>query len=136
MSLLKKMTKNGKKSAKKKENYGAQEFQIDSMNRVVLNSKGLVPVILQDVITEDVLHLGYMDRWALDTTLEKKVVYLYRRSSSKVEKYGEKKDLEYSVKYFKLDRARRAILLKVLCISEDEDMRTSFSNDVELMVNA
>lgn len=134
MSLLKKMKKNGK-SAKKKENYGVQEFQIDSMNRVVLNSKGLVPAILQDAITEEVLHLGYMDRWALDTTLEKKIVYLYRRSSGKVEKYGEKKDIEYSVKHFKLDRARRAILLKVLCISEDEDMSTSFSNEVELIVS-
>ena len=39
------------------------------------NSVGLVPAIIQDVETKNVLMLGYMNKEALDLTLESKKVH-------------------------------------------------------------
>lgn len=112
---------------------GSSGFALDDEHQVVLNSRGLVPVVLQDMISEEVLHLGYMDRWALNTTLEEKTVYYYRRSSGRLEKFGEKKGLEYEVKSIKLDRSRRSILMKVLSRDESNAIESSFIHEIEFM---
>lgn len=111
---------------------GGSEFVLDDEHQVVLNSRGLVPVVLQDVISDEVLHLGYMDRWALNSTLEERTVYYYRRSSGRLEKFGEKKGLEYEVKSIKLDRSRRSILMKVLSRDEANAIESSFIHEIEL----
>lgn len=127
MSLLRKIKKNnGQQRAS-----GSKEFVIDSDHRVMLNSKGLIPVVIQDANSQEVLHLGYMDRWALDTTLEKKRIHLFRRSSGRIEKYGEKKGVDYKIKSFKLDRSKRSLLLKVVAKDEEGGMRSSYIEEVD-----
>lgn len=112
---------------------GSSNYVLDSEHEVVLNSRGLVPVVLQDVISDEVLHLGYMDRWALNSTLEEKTVYYYRRSSGRLEKFGEKKGLEYEVKSIKLDRSRRSILMKVLSRDAANAIESSFVYEIAFM---
>lgn len=50
---------------------------------------GLIPVIIQDASNYQVLMLGYMNREALETTLEKKQVTFYSRSKERLWTKGE-----------------------------------------------
>jgi phosphoribosyl-ATP pyrophosphohydrolase/phosphoribosyl-AMP cyclohydrolase len=50
---------------------------------------GLVPAIVQDVNTKDVLMLGFMNRDALQMTLDKKMVTFWQRSRQKLWTKGE-----------------------------------------------
>lgn len=50
---------------------------------------GLVPAIVQDASTKDVLMLGFMNREALETTLSKKMVTFWQRSRQKLWTKGE-----------------------------------------------
>jgi phosphoribosyl-AMP cyclohydrolase len=90
-------------------------FVLPDQQEVVFNSNGLVPVILQDVATKEVLHLGYMDQLALRATIERGVVYLYRRSKGKLEAFGGNSDEHntYLVKQAKMDKMHRSLLFYV-----------------------
>ena len=50
---------------------------------------GLVPVIVQDATTLQVLMLGYMDRAALESTRESGLVTFYSRSKKRLWQKGE-----------------------------------------------
>lgn len=50
---------------------------------------GLIPVIIQDAETKNVLMLGYMNREALDKTLKTKLVTFYSRSKKRLWTKGE-----------------------------------------------
>lgn len=52
-------------------------------------SKGLVPAILQDNQTKQVLMLGYMNQEAFDKTIEDGVVCFYSRSKQRLWTKGE-----------------------------------------------
>lgn len=81
--------------------------------KIILNSRGLLPVILQDWCSNEVIHLGYMNAMALEASLESRIVHLFRRSSGQIEKFGENKNLEYKIKSFKLHSSKRSMLLTV-----------------------
>ncbi|MGB5371554.1 MAG: bifunctional phosphoribosyl-AMP cyclohydrolase/phosphoribosyl-ATP diphosphatase HisIE [Flavobacteriaceae bacterium] len=53
------------------------------------NQDGLLPAIIQDVSTKNVLMLGYMNREALAKTLETKKVTFYSRSKGRIWTKGE-----------------------------------------------
>ena len=53
------------------------------------NSDGLVPAIIQDSITKNVLMLGYMNEEALQKTLETKKVTFWSRSRNTLWSKGE-----------------------------------------------
>ena len=53
------------------------------------NSDGLVPTIIQDSITKNVLMLGYMNEEALQKTLETKKVTFWSRSRNTLWTKGE-----------------------------------------------
>lgn len=53
------------------------------------NSDGLVPAIIQDSITKNVLMLGYMNEVALQKTLETKKVTFWSRSRNTLWTKGE-----------------------------------------------
>ena len=53
------------------------------------NSDGLVPAIIQDSITKNVLMLGYMNEEALQKTLETKKVTFWSRSRNTLWTKGE-----------------------------------------------
>ncbi len=52
-------------------------------------SNGLVPVITQEYGTNEVLMLGYMNKEALDLTVETKIVHYFSRSKNRIWKKGE-----------------------------------------------
>lgn len=96
-----------------KENYELNEFIIDDDFKVVLNSRGLVPVIIQHEDTSEVLRLGYLDRWALEMSFDNKKVFLFRRSKQRLEVLGEDEDVEYKITTIKLSRNHRNLLFRV-----------------------
>ena len=53
------------------------------------NSIGLVPAIIQDVETKNVLMLGYMNKEALNLTLESNKVHFFSRSKNRIWMKGE-----------------------------------------------
>jgi len=90
------------------------EFFIDDEHKIVFNSSGLIPVVIQDDNTSEVLKLGYLNKWALEMSLNDKKVYLFRRSLQRLEVFGENQGLEYEISTIKLDRNRRSILFRVI----------------------
>ncbi len=50
---------------------------------------GLIPAVIQDIITKNVLMLGYMNQEALELTLETKKVTFYSRSKQRLWTKGE-----------------------------------------------
>jgi len=56
---------------------------------IKFDSSGLVPVITQDFFTKEVLILSYMNKEALNKTLEEKQLYYYSRSRKELWKKGE-----------------------------------------------
>ncbi|WP_282160666.1 bifunctional phosphoribosyl-AMP cyclohydrolase/phosphoribosyl-ATP diphosphatase HisIE [Ulvibacterium marinum] len=53
------------------------------------NGDGLVPVIIQDAVTKNILMLGYMNQEALDKTMETKKVTFFSRSKQRLWTKGE-----------------------------------------------
>lgn len=90
------------------------EFIIDDRHKIVFNSSGLIPVVIQDDETSEVLKLGYLNKWAVEMSLNDKKVYLFRRSLQRLEAFGENRGLEYEISTIKLDRNRRSILFRVI----------------------
>lgn len=75
--------------------------------------KGLLPAILQDAKSGQVLMLGYMNQEALEKTLEEKVAWFYSRSKNRLWKKGEKSENYQRVVDVKIDCDNDTILLMV-----------------------
>ncbi len=59
------------------------------MNNLKFNEKGLIPAVIQDAITGEVLMLGYMNEEALRRTLSGDDVWFYSRSRQELWHKGE-----------------------------------------------
>ena len=77
------------------------------------DDKGLISAIFQDHQTGEVLVLGYMNREALERTLETGKVHLYRRSHGRVMMKGEVSGNVQLVREVWVDCDADAILLKI-----------------------
>ena len=77
------------------------------------NSFGLVPAIIQDFETKNVLMLGYMNKEALDLTLESKKVHFFSRSKNRIWMKGEESGNFLNLISLKLDCDNDSILIKV-----------------------
>lgn len=75
---------------------------------------GLIPVIIQDVSTQKVLMLGYMDAEALEKTKIENRVTFYSRSKKRLWTKGETSGNFLSVKEILLDCDDDTILIKVV----------------------
>lgn len=78
------------------------------------NDKGLIPAIIQDVENGDVLMMAYMDRVALEMTLESGFVHLWSRSRQKYWKKGETSGCLQKVKEVFYDCDEDTLLIKVI----------------------
>ena len=76
-------------------------------------SVGLVPAIIQDVETKNVLMLGYMNKEALDLTLESKKVHFFSRSKNRIWMKGEESGNFLNLISLKPDCDNDSILIKV-----------------------
>ncbi|MEO1012720.1 MAG: bifunctional phosphoribosyl-AMP cyclohydrolase/phosphoribosyl-ATP diphosphatase HisIE [Bacteroidota bacterium] len=74
----------------------------------------LIPAIIQDAITKNVLMLGYMNREALDKTLDTKKVTFFSRSKQRLWTKGEESGNFLYLMDIKNDCDRDTLLLNVL----------------------
>lgn len=107
MALFKSKKKSGDRAKR-------EEFAIGDEHKIVFNSSGLIPVVIQDEGTSEVLRLGHLDKWALQMSLDEKKVYLFRRSLQRLELLGEKQGIEYEISTIKIGRDLRSMLFKVI----------------------
>ena len=77
------------------------------------NSVGLVPAIIQDVETKNVLMLGFMDKEALNLTLESNKVHFFSRSKNRIWMKGEESGNFLNLISLKPDCDYDSLLLKV-----------------------
>ena len=59
------------------------------LRQLVFNDQGLIPTIIQDATSHEVLTLCYLNEAALTKSLETGTVYLYRRSQGRLMQKGE-----------------------------------------------
>ncbi|KIX90949.1 phosphoribosyl-ATP pyrophosphatase [Staphylococcus microti] len=76
-------------------------------------SKGLLPAILQDATTQQVLMLGYMNEEAFERTVDEGVAWFYSRSKQRLWKKGETSGHTQNVVDIRLDCDSDAILVFV-----------------------
>src|SRR5476649_1026334 len=74
---------------------------------------GLVPVIIQDGQTLEVLMLGYMNQEAYDKTVQEKIVTCFSRSKNRLWTKGETSNNFLHVKSIALDCDNDTLLIKV-----------------------
>jgi phosphoribosyl-AMP cyclohydrolase len=77
------------------------------------DANGLIPAIVQDRKTKEVLTLCYMNKEALEKTLEEGKVYVFRRSKGALMMKGETSGCIQLVKELFIDCEGNSILFKV-----------------------
>ncbi|MFZ1783761.1 MAG: bifunctional phosphoribosyl-AMP cyclohydrolase/phosphoribosyl-ATP diphosphatase HisIE [Ferruginibacter sp.] len=77
------------------------------------NSDGLIPAIIQDVVTGKVLMLGFMNREALAKTRELQKVTFFSRTKNRLWTKGEESGHYLYVKEIKVDCDKDTLLIKV-----------------------
>ena len=73
---------------------------------------GLIPAIVQDFKSSQVLMLGYMNREALDNTINTNFVHFFSRTKKRLWKKGETSGNVLSLKNIQLDCDRDTLLIK------------------------
>jgi phosphoribosyl-ATP pyrophosphohydrolase/phosphoribosyl-AMP cyclohydrolase len=76
-------------------------------------TNGLVPVVIQDEQTLEVLMLGYMNKEAYDKTVAENIVTFYSRSKNRLWTKGETSNNFLHVKSMAIDCDNDTILIKV-----------------------
>lgn len=83
------------------------------LNRIDWEKSELLPVIVQDVHTNEVLMMAYMNREALRRSVETKLAHYYSRSKQRLWKKGESSGHLQHIKQFLVDCDNDTLLLKV-----------------------
>jgi phosphoribosyl-AMP cyclohydrolase len=78
-----------------------------------MDDQGLLPAVLQDALTGQVLMLGYMNKLALQRTLETRQVHFWSRSRSQLWLKGETSGNIHEVVDLALDCDGDALLVRV-----------------------
>jgi phosphoribosyl-AMP cyclohydrolase / phosphoribosyl-ATP pyrophosphohydrolase len=81
------------------------------MNIDFTKGDGLIPVIVQDCITLQVLMLGYMNHEAYEKTIEERIVTFYSRSKQRLWTKGETSGHTLVVEDIKLDCDQDTLLI-------------------------
>lgn len=82
-------------------------------DKLNFDEKGLIPAIIQDVDSGIVLTLCYMNREAVEKTLEEKKIYVFRRSKGRLMIKGETSGCVQEVAQVFVDCADNSLLFKV-----------------------
>ncbi len=86
---------------------------MDWLDQVNWDAAGLVPVIAQELRSNDVLMFAWMNREALKLTAELGEAVYFSRSRNKLWRKGEQSGHRQTVHEMRLDCDRDAVLLKV-----------------------
>ncbi|MCS7299452.1 MAG: bifunctional phosphoribosyl-AMP cyclohydrolase/phosphoribosyl-ATP diphosphatase HisIE [Spirochaetia bacterium] len=84
-----------------------------SIEEIRFDDKGLVPAIIQDVSSGEVLMLGYMNRDALEKTIETGKTWFWSRSRGKLWNKGETSGNYHEVESITIDCDNDTLLVKV-----------------------
>ena len=83
------------------------------LETIRFNEQGLVPAIIQDAASKQVLTLCYLNREALEKTLAEGEVYVFRRSAGRLMKKGEKSGHTQQVRAISVDCEGKSLLIEV-----------------------
>ena len=83
------------------------------IEKIKFNEKGLIPAIIQDEVSGEVLTLCYMNKDALEKTLDECKVYVFRRSKGKLMLKGETSGCIQNVRKVSIDCEGNSILFSV-----------------------
>jgi len=83
------------------------------------NQDGLIPAVIQEEQTGDVLMLGYMNDTAVRKTLKERIVYFWSRSRKKLWMKGEESGNKLKVRKIFQDCDRDSILIKVELVGKN-----------------
>ncbi len=112
------------------------------------NTDGLVPAIIQDPDTAKVLMLGYMNKEALDKTLETKLVTFYSRSKKRLWTKGEESGHFLKVSDIQVDCDNDTLLVRArpegptchlgtdTCWKEDNRSEYGFVSKLESIIHS
>ena len=80
---------------------------------VQFNEQGLLPAIIQDVKSKQVLTLCYLNHEALEQSLREGLVYVYRRSQKRLMRKGETSGHVQRIKEVRVDCEGKSLVLLV-----------------------
>ena len=112
------------------------------------NSDGLVPAIIQDAITKNVLMLGYMNQEAYDKTLESNQVTFFSRTKNRLWTKGEESGHFLNVVSIQNDCDQDTLLIQVnpvgptchkgtdTCWGEKNDATFGFLSQLEKVIKS
>jgi len=83
------------------------------INRVDWEKSDLLPVIVQDVANSEVLMMAYMNKEALELSLNTKVAHYFSRSKQRIWKKGESSGHTQTIHSFNIDCDNDTLLIKV-----------------------
>ncbi|MCW8837660.1 MAG: bifunctional phosphoribosyl-AMP cyclohydrolase/phosphoribosyl-ATP diphosphatase HisIE [Thiovulaceae bacterium] len=83
------------------------------LNRVDWEKQELLPVIVQDVDSNEVLMMAYMDKEALELSLKTKTAHYFSRSKQRIWKKGESSGHIQTIHSFNIDCDNDTLLIKV-----------------------
>nr|WP_058485101.1 bifunctional phosphoribosyl-AMP cyclohydrolase/phosphoribosyl-ATP diphosphatase HisIE [Defluviitalea phaphyphila] len=86
---------------------------MDFINKLKFDSKGLIPAVAQDINTKEVLMVAYMNKEAIQKTIETGKAHYYSRSRQKLWLKGETSGHFQIVKEISFDCDLDTILIKV-----------------------
>ncbi len=86
---------------------------LDILEKVQFDSQGLVPAIVQDAATREVLMMAYMNRESLERTLETGETYFYSRHRQELWHKGATSGNLQSVKHVRVDCDFDTLLIEV-----------------------
>jgi len=110
------------------------------------NNDGLVPAIIQDATTNNVLMLGYMNQEAFDKTNKTKKVTFYSRTKQRLWTKGEESGNFLNLVDFKLDCDQDALLVSVnpvgptchkgtdTCWAQENNQQFGFLSELEAII--
>ena len=85
----------------------------DAINRVDWEKQELLPTIVQDAQTNEVLMMAYMDKEALELSLKTKKAHYFSRSKQRIWMKGESSNHTQEIQSFNIDCDNDTLLLKV-----------------------
>ena len=83
------------------------------LNRVDWEKSELLPVIVQEASTNEVLMMAYMNREALELSLSTKIAHYFSRSKQRIWKKGESSGHTQAIHSFNIDCDNDTLLIKV-----------------------
>ena len=86
----------------------------NTINKVDWEKSELLPVIVQEIGTNEVLMMAYMNKEALELSLSTKVAHYFSRSKQRIWKKGESSGHTQAIQEFLLDCDNDTLLIKVV----------------------